>query len=88
MDESPLHTFDLPSIAALLSKSVGDDMALSVVRDAARKLGVIDAVLDQDCTLEILAVVATNPGLIGVSARFCRSRLIAQFSREDLERRR
>jgi hypothetical protein len=88
MQESSPHTFDLPSIAALLSKSVGDETALTVVRAAARKLGVIGSVLDQDRTLEILEEVATSPGLIGVTARFCRSRLIAQFSREDLERHR
>jgi hypothetical protein len=80
-------TYDHPWVAAMLSKSVGDDAALAAVREHATRLGFGD-VLDEHAVLTVLEAIATEPGLVGVTARFCRSRLIAQFSRENLERQR
>lgn len=80
-------TYDQPWLAALLSKSVGDDAALAVVREQATRLG-LGGMLDERQVLAVLEGIAARPGLVGVTARFCRSRLIAQFSRENLERQR
>lgn len=74
-------------VADLLSKSVGDDAARDIVREQVLAFG-FAAPFDEQQVLQVLEAIASRPGLVGVTARFCRSRLIAQFSRENLERQR
>ena len=80
-------TFSTVALAAMLSKSVGDDVALETVVRAADHLRLPVGDIRADDALAIFAVIAEGEGLVAVAARFVRSRLIAQFSREALETR-
>ena len=65
-----------PSLYALLSATIGDDKAMDAVEAAARKLGlppVQDLTMKQ--ALEVLDEVANTPGIVGITARFAKSRL-------------
>lgn len=75
------------ALAAMLSKSVGDDVALERVTRAAGHLRLPTGDITADDALALFAVIAEGEGVIAVAARFVRSRLIAQFSREALETR-
>jgi len=81
------RTFTTAALAAMLSKSVGDDVALASVAAAAAKLGLRRQDFTGSEALTLFGVIAEGEGVIAVAARFLRSRLIAQFSREDLEAR-
>lgn len=81
------RSYSTIALAAMLSKSVGDDVALDVVTRAAWHLRLPTGEVSPDDALKLFAVIAEGEGLVAVAARFVRSRLIAQFSREALEMR-
>lgn len=67
---------DLLKLAGLLSKAIGEEKAEAVVRDTARKLGLGSYTdFSQRQALEILESIASTPGIVGVTARFAKSRL-------------
>jgi hypothetical protein len=67
--------YEMTKLAGLLGASVGDEKALEAVREAARQLGIRDANVTLTQALEILERVAETPGIVGVTARFAKSRL-------------
>ena len=63
-------------IAHLLSKAVGDERALEVVQDACKELRLhVGRGLSLSDALDVLERIAAQPGLLGVTARFAKSRL-------------
>jgi len=60
----------------LLSKAVGDEKALEIVRTTCGTLGFrTDTALSLDEALQVLETIAEQAGLLGVTARFAKSRL-------------
>ena len=63
-------------IAALLAHALGDIAARQAVDQAIEALHMDAPDYDRDQALKILEVVAKRPGVVGVTARFAKSRLI------------
>jgi hypothetical protein len=63
------------TVAALLAPTLGWEKSEEAVTDAMRRRGVSGAVLTPEQRLEILEEIAHEPGIVGVTARFVRSRL-------------
>lgn len=64
-------------LARLLAQSLGHEKATDAIHRAAHALGIrreID-VLDKSQALAVLEQVAQTPGLVGITARFAKSRL-------------
>jgi hypothetical protein len=66
----------LTDLAKLLSASVGDAKALDVVSTAARRANITTGDVDQQQALAILEKIASEPGLLGIAARFAKSRAL------------
>ena len=72
----PERRVEVAQIAHLLSKAVGDEKAEEVVQATCRALKLrTDEGLSLDDALRVLEEVAEQPGLLGVTARFAKSRL-------------
>lgn len=65
-------------LAGSLGESLGREKADEVVVSAARKLGLGLVDYDHAEAMEILEVLAAEPGLVGVVARFTKVRMILQ----------
>ncbi|HWB76956.1 MAG TPA: hypothetical protein VG755_18440 [Nannocystaceae bacterium] len=87
MSLPPKKTYSTVALAAMLSKSVGDDVALDNVMRAVWHLRLPSGEITPDDALALFGVIAEGEGLVAIAARFVRSRLIAQFAREALETR-
>lgn len=61
-------------MAALLSKTLGDAKATAVVEAHARALG-LPPTLTRDQALQLLEHIAQEPGIVGITARFAKTRL-------------
>lgn len=60
----------------LLSPSLGDAKAETCVREAMNTLGLPGhAKMTVDTALEVLETIAQTPGIVGVTARFAKSRV-------------
>jgi len=68
-------TISRRELGALLSKTVGDAKALSLVDEAATKLRLTSDHYSMDEAMNVLEHIAEIPGLVGVTARFAKSRL-------------
>jgi hypothetical protein len=61
-------------VAALIAPSLGDEKARAIVADTARSLGMTSAQLENAQCLRLLDAIALQPGIVGISARFAKSR--------------
>lgn len=61
-------------LASLLAPTIGDERATSLVREHARTKGYPDQI-DLDEALAILEDIAVLPGVIGIAARFAKTRI-------------
>jgi hypothetical protein len=75
----------LEVLIAALSKAVGEDKARAAVMQAATELGYLGPELSRDAALSILETVAEAGGLVGVTARFARTRLLLPSSASFLD---
>jgi len=67
---------ELSQLSHLLSKAVGDERASEIVRARCAQLGLRgERGLSVDEALSVLESVAQEPGVLGVTARFAKSRL-------------
>ncbi len=74
--QAPEVDVELKQLAHLLSKAVGDEKSIEVVRQTCGELALsVDEPLSLDDALRVLEAIAEQPGLIGVTARFAKSRL-------------
>ena len=62
-------------LAKLLAQALGNEKASEVVQKAASKLGIRRDPLDKGQALSVLEQIAQTPGLVGITARFAKSRL-------------
>lgn len=68
--------YELTALARLLSHSVGEEKAGDAVRGAAKELGMKgEKPVSFEQALEIFEKIAQTPGIVGVTARFAKSRL-------------
>lgn len=67
-------------ICAIFSPCVGNDKAAEIVRVAIRKLHLSEDALGKTEVLALLEDLASAPGLVGVTARFAKARVILRFS--------
>lgn len=59
---------------ALLSGTLGEEKATAIVDEAAQALG-YGASLNRDQALSVLEHIAQSSGLVGIAARFAKSRV-------------
>jgi hypothetical protein len=62
-------------LAALISPSLGEQKARTLVTDAARLLGLGGEMLEHTQCLKVLDAIASQSGIVGISARFAKSRI-------------
>jgi len=62
------------SIADLLAPTLGWEKSAELVTDACQRLGLAGATLSVEQAMALLDDLAAAPGLVGVTARFARSR--------------
>lgn len=60
----------------LLSPSLGREKAVQIVRAQCEALELSEDNFDHAAALQVLERVAAEPGLVGISARFLKSRLL------------
>ena len=72
---------DLEQLAGLLAPSVGQEKSIEVLGAALDRIGAPRSGIDMSQGLQVLEALATEPGLIGVAARFAKARLILLFTR-------
>jgi hypothetical protein len=75
---SPNAVISMSSIAELLAPTLGCEKSAEVVEGAALRLGFSPEALRADQALAMLDELARTPGMVGIAARFARSRLDAQ----------
>ncbi len=75
MSEAAAPVFSRVHLAKLLSASMGREKATECVGEAAASLG-LGATFSHADALRILEAVATQPGIVGITARFAKSRLL------------
>lgn len=83
MSTSHLHTH--AELAALLSQNLGMEKALELVTAAAKELS-FGAELTMEQGLEILERIAVQPGLVGIAARFAKSRVLLRWGSTSEQR--
>ena len=71
----------------MLSGTLGEEKASAIVDEAARTLGYGPS-LDRDQALSVLEHIAQSPGLIGIAARFAKSRVHLVWSEGASDRTR
>lgn len=67
--------FSAQDIAQMLARTVGDEKALTIVTQAATTLGFSLTGIGRAEALALLEHVSTEPGIVGISARFAKSRV-------------
>ena len=65
-------------LATLLSQTIGLERATALVAEAATTLG-LTATLTKSESLVVLEHIAALPGLVGIAARFAKSRLLLNW---------
>lgn len=75
---SARSTIATSTLVELLAPSLGEDAAQEVVERACEASGLTSMELTRDEALRVLEVVAEQPGLVGITARFAKSRVLLQ----------
>jgi hypothetical protein len=63
------------ALAAMIGANLGQEKALAVVERATSDLRLDPAALSRDDALAVLEKVAQEPGIVGITARFAKSRV-------------
>ena len=71
-------------VIAALSSSIGEEKARAAVQETCTSMGIDRATMTRDDALSLLEQIAETPGVVGVCARFSRSRFILQWASRDL----
>jgi hypothetical protein len=77
---------DITTVTGALSPAVGEDKARAAVEAAIDVLSLDGRRLTRDDVLRVLERIAQAKGVVGVCARFARSRLILQWASNDYSR--
>jgi hypothetical protein len=70
------HRTTRRELELFLALTVGEERSAEAIRHAMRSLGILEESLDRRQVEMVLDFVATAPGIVGVAARFARSRLV------------
>ena len=68
----------------MLGASIGDEKARAALVDIGLRKSVDTRAMSREDALGLLDLLAETPGIIGVSSRFGRSRLMLKWARDDL----
>ncbi len=68
-------TFPRFELVKLLSSSVGEEKATEAIVQAAQRIGIGADEFDRDQALKVLETIAETPGLVGITARFAKTRV-------------
>ena len=71
-------THSRTELASMLSQNLGIEKAKELVGEAADQLGLSDDLTSAQC-LDVLEKVAEQPGLVGIAARFAKSRVLLRW---------
>ena len=71
-----------------LQSALGRERAASAIERAAEALGHQGPALTRPQALDVLGKIAEVDGLVGISARFARSRLMTRWATDDLAKHR
>jgi hypothetical protein len=71
----PGPVFPADELVKLLGASIGDEMAAQAIGQACKALDLDPARFDRDQALRVLEKIAETRGLVGISARFAKSRV-------------
>ena len=81
-DEEPPSSRGVMSnhaLVDLLAPTLGNEKSTELVEEAARQLGLTMTRLGREDALRILEVLTAAKGIVGVAARFAKSRALLQF---------
>jgi hypothetical protein len=73
-------TVTAEEIASLLAGAMGAEKALEIVLGAVRRLGIAPERIDRLHAMALLDLLAREPGIVGLAARFTKARLILRFA--------
>ena len=65
-------------LASHLASALGEAKALELVRSTKVRLEIPAGAISREQALSVLDTIAKEPGLVGITARFVKSRLILQ----------
>jgi hypothetical protein len=77
--QRPDATLNSAELAHYLASALGDAKALELVEVAVAKLGLVATRLERADALRVLELIAAEPGLVGIAARFVKSRLVLEW---------
>lgn len=77
--------FGHAELKKVLQGALGEERAELAITGAAAELGCLGAEYSAADALSILGVIADHDGLVGISARFGRSRLMSRITAKSLE---
>lgn len=77
-------TVSIEDLVAVLRSSLGEDAARQALNEAADELGIHGQHLSHDEGLRMLERLAEREGLVGVTCRFARSRLMLKWASHNL----
>ncbi|MCR9163040.1 MAG: hypothetical protein ACE37F_32730 [Nannocystaceae bacterium] len=75
----------LEELCNALQSALGEQRAHAAIHDASEMLGLSGSRLTRDQALAVLGRVAEADGLVGISARFARSRLLTRWAQASLD---
>src|SRR5260221_8577993 len=74
---APHEPVALERVVELIAPALGKEKSEELILSSARNLGYSTDALDLERTLEILSELGSQPGIVGVSARFAKSRILS-----------
>ena len=82
MASTTMQGHSYTELAALLSQNLGTEKATELVVAAAKELAFAEPMSTTQC-LEVLERIAVQPGLVGIAARFAKSRVLLRWSTHE-----
>lgn len=76
----------LETLSAQLAQALGEEKARDVIRATTSGLGLKGPSLSREEALNVLAEIADTPGIVGVCARFARTRLLLASASASMKR--
>jgi hypothetical protein len=73
-----IRVISRPNLVGLLAHALGAEKAEDAVTSACTVAGLSSPDLTQDEALRVLEHIAKTPGLVGITARFAKSRVLLQ----------
>jgi hypothetical protein len=72
-------SFPRAELVTLLSATLGEEKANETIVEACRILGLRDETFNRDEALGVLEKIAQTPGLVGITARFAKTRVYLKW---------